>query len=121
MYFGMVRFGGGTSDIVWFCGVCIGWLEVVLDIFDRRGGGVVCVLARSTSEVGIVTPYECFAGACSEGVFGVVVIVPGVFARLTCCYVRGAVRIWDGTVGVDDVWLVVVSVGAIFSAVVPFF
>ena len=81
----------------------------------------MCVLARSTSEVGIVTPYECFAGACSEGVFGVVVIVPGVFARLTCCYVRGAVRIWDGTVGVDDVWLVVVSVGAIFSAVVPFF
>ena len=35
MYCGMVGFGGDTSDGVGFCGVCIGCLTVVLNIFDR--------------------------------------------------------------------------------------
>ena len=68
MYFGMVGFGSNTSDGVRFCGVCIGCLTVVLNIFDRRGGDIECVLARSPSELGMVTPSECFFGSCSENV-----------------------------------------------------
>ena len=78
----MVGFGSNTSDGVRFCGVCIGCLTVVLNIFDRQGGGVECLLERSPSEVGMVTPSECFGGSLSEKVVGVGVSMPGVFARV---------------------------------------
>ena len=45
--------------------------------------------------------------------------MPGVFARVTRWCVHGAVRIWDGAVGVDKVWLAFVGVGAMLYAVVP--
>ena len=117
----MVGFGGDTSYGVGCCGVCIGCLKVVLYIFDHRGGGVVCMLELSPSEVGMVIPYECFVGALPDRGVSVVVIMPGAFACVTRWCVHGAMRIWDGVVGVDDVWLVVVGVGLMFSAAVPTF
>ena len=44
--------------------------------------------------------------------------MPGVFARVTCLCVCGAIYIWDGDVGVDKVWLVFSGMGEIFSLVV---
>ena len=79
------------------------------------------MLERLPSEVGMVTPSECFVGTCSEGSVSVVGIMPGVFARVTCWCLHGAVHIWDGAVGVDEVWFVVAVVGAMFSAVVPIY
>ena len=40
--------------------------------------------------------------------------MPGVFAHVKLWCVRGDVRIWDGAVGVDEVWLIFVGVGAMF-------
>ena len=77
------------------------------------------VLERSLSEDGMVTPYECFVGACYVVGVGAVGIILGVFSRVTRWCVCGAVRIWYGAVGVNDVWLVVVGDGAMFSVVVP--
>ena len=78
----MVRFGGDTSEGVGFCGVCIDCLSVVIILFDCKDGGVECVLVLSPSEVGMVTPYECYVGTCSEGGVNVVGIMSGVFARV---------------------------------------
>ena len=43
----------------------------------------------------------------------------GVFACVMCWSVNGDVCIWYSAVGVDKVWLVVVGVGEMVSAVVP--
>ena len=115
----MVLFGGETSDGVGFCGVFIVFLTVVLNFFNPLGGGTECVLARSLSEVSMVTPSECCAGVCSKGGVGSVDILPGVFARMMRWCVSGSIRIWVGAVGVDEVWFVAVGVGVMFSAVVP--
>ena len=79
------------------------------------------MLALSPSEVGMGTPYEFCVGVCYKGGFGSVGITAGVFARMTHWCVHGAIRIWVGAVGMDEVWFVVVGVGVMFSAVVPIF
>ena len=58
--FGMVGFGGDNSDGVRFCGVCIGFLTIVLNIFDRQYCVIECVLVCLPSKVGMVAPSECF-------------------------------------------------------------
>ena len=80
---------------------------------------MVCKLARSTSEVGMVTLFECFVGAYSEGDVVVVGIMPGVFAHVTRWCLSGAVCIWDGAVGVGYVRLLVVGVVTMLYTVVP--
>ena len=74
---------------------------------------------HSSSEVGMVTPYE----VCVNGMlFGVVVstgITPGVFALVTRWYVPVSKHICVGAVGVDEVWVVFVGVDVTLSAVVP--
>ena len=105
----MVRFGGYTSDGVGFC------LAVVLNLSDSLGGDVECVLARSPSEVGMVTPSGCFVRTCSEGSVGFVGIIPGAFACVMSWCVCSVVR---GAVGVEKLWFLVVGVGAMLYAVV---
>ena len=111
----MVRFWGDTSDGVGFCGVCIFFLTVVLNLFDRLGGGMECVLARSPYEVSMVKPSEFCAGVCSEGGVSSVGIIPDVFVHMTHWCVCGAMSIWVGAVGADEVLFVVVGVGVIFQ------
>ena len=64
---------------------------------------------RSPSEVGvgILGIIWCFSGE-----------ITGVFACVTRWCVCGASQSWDGSLGVVDVCLVSVGVGAIFSAMV---
>ena len=73
----MVRFGGEISDGVGFCGVFIVCLTVALNRFGRLGGVEECLLARSPSEFGMVTPSECLTGAqkCFNGVVVVCVCI----------------------------------------------
>ena len=77
------------------------------------------VLVLSPYQFGTVTPYEGFVGALSEEGVGVIGILPGIFACLTRWCVRDAVHVLDGAVGVVNIWLVVVDVIAMFSAVAP--
>ena len=93
IYFGMVRVGGDTSDGIGFCGVCIICLTVVINCYDYLGGGVEYMLARSPSEVGMVTPSECCVGVCSKGGFGYVGIMSGMFTHVMRACVHGAIRI----------------------------
>ena len=77
------------------------------------------MMARSPSEVSMVKISEgCVIGWSGGGV-GYAGIVPGAFALVTRWYVRGAKRICVGAIGMDEVWVVVVDVGIIFSALVP--
>ena len=89
----MVRVGGDTSDGVGFFGVCIVCLAVFLNRFDSRGGGLECVLVCSPSEVGMVTHSECFFSVWSDGGVFPLGIMPGVFYRMKCWCVCGAIRI----------------------------
>ena len=78
-----------------------------------------CVLARSPYEVSMVKPSEFCVGVCSEGGVSSVGIIPDVFVHMTHWCVCGAMSIWVGAVGVDEVLFLVVGVGVMFSAVVP--
>ena len=78
-----------------------GFLLVFLSCSYRLGGGVVCMLARSSSEVGMVTPSEVCVIGWSGGGVGYAVIIPGVFDLVTRWCVRGAKCICVGSVGVD--------------------
>ena len=68
-------------------------MKVVFNFFDLQGDGAKCILARSPSEVSMVTPSELFLGTCSEGGVGDVGIMPGMFACVMHWCVRGAIRI----------------------------
>ena len=60
-----------------------------------------CMLARSSSKVGMVTPSEgCVIGWSGGGV-GSAGIMPGMFDLVTRWCVRGAKHICVGSVGVD--------------------
>ena len=110
--FGIGQVGGVISDGV-------GFLLMVLICFDRIGGGMVCTLAHSPSEVGMVTPSEgCVSGWSSGGV-GFTGIMPGVFAIVANWCVRGAKFICVGDVGVYEVWVVFFGVDVTFSDLVP--
>ena len=79
----------------------VGFLLVFLSCSYCLGGDVECMLARSLSEVGMVTPSEgCVIGWSGGGV-GSASILPGVFALVTRWCVRGAKIICVGYVGVD--------------------
>ena len=110
--------GSDTSDVVGFFIIS---LLVFLSRFGRLGGGVWCVLERSPSEVGMETPSEDCVSSWSDGGVGSAGIMPSLFALVTRWCVRGAKSIYVGAVGVDEVWVVVVGVGVIFSALAPFF
>ena len=77
----MVRVGGDTSDGV---GFCIFFLSVFLSSFDRLDGGVQCMLARSPFEVCMLIPSISCGSVWSDGGFGSVGIIPGVFYLVTC-------------------------------------
>ena len=78
----------------------VGFLLVFLSCSYRLGGYVECMLARSPSEVGMVTPSEgCVIGWSGGGV-GSAGIMPGVFYLVTRWCVHGAKRICVGSVGV---------------------
>ena len=79
------------------------------------------MVARSPSEVSNLTLSEGFVCAFSEGSVGVIGILQGVLARVTCSRVCGAAFIWYDSVGVFDVWLVVVGVGTMLSSVLQIF
>ena len=89
----MVRVGGNTSYGLGFFGVCIFSLTVVINPFDNLGGGMVCMLAHSPSEVGMVTPSERCVSVCSKGSFCSVGIMSSFFADVTCWYVHGSICI----------------------------
>ena len=79
----------------------VGFLLVFLSCYYRLGSDVECMLARSSSEVVMVTPSEgCVVGWSGGGV-GSAGIMPGVFDLVACWCVRGAKRICVGSVGVD--------------------
>ena len=113
---GIGLMGGVLSDGV---GFCVLLLLMVLSRFDRLGSGMDCVMVRSPSEVGMVTPSEgCFNCMLFEGA-GSTGVIPDMFALVTRWCVRGAKRICVGDVGVDDVWVVFFSFDVTLSAVVP--
>ena len=71
----------------------LGFLMVFLICYYRLGGDVECMLARSPSEVGMVTPSEVCVIGWSGGGVGSAGIMPGVFALIMCWCVCGAKRI----------------------------
>ena len=84
----------------------VGLFLVFLSCSYRLGVDLDFMLARSPSEVGMVTPSEgCVIGWSGGGV-GSASILPGVFALVTRWCVCGANQICVGDVGVDDVWVI---------------
>ena len=47
--------------------------------------------------------------------------MPGVLSRVMRWCVRVTVRIWDVTVGMEEVWFLIFGVGEMLSVVVPIF
>ena len=78
-----------------------GFLIVFLSCSYCLGGDVECMLARSSSEVGMVTPSEGCVIGWSGGGLGSAGIMPSVFDLVTRWCVRVAKRIGVGSVGVD--------------------
>ena len=68
-------------------------MKVVFNFFDLQGDGAKCILARSPSEVSMVTPSECGVSVCSGGCVSSGEIMPDVFDCVTRWCVCGAIRI----------------------------
>ena len=80
-----MKFGSGLLVGVRYVGVefSMDFVILVLSRFDRRGGGVDCVLGHSPSEVGMVTLSKGCVNGMFSGDVGSSGIIPGVFSVVT--------------------------------------